>query len=89
MDYYEILGVEKNATKEQIKQALGKSKKISSDVNKEEGAEEKFKEIGRAYETLMDDNKRDLYDRLAKTGLKMPVILQGLLILVLAIWVHF
>ena len=70
-DYYEILGIDKNATKDDIKSAFRKmARKYHPDVNKEPGAEEKFKEIGKAYDTLMDDDKRALYDRYGEDGLK-------------------
>ena len=60
-DYYEILEIDRNASKEDIKSAFRKmARKYHPDINKEEGAEEKFKEIGKAYETLLDDEKRAL-----------------------------
>ncbi len=70
-DYYEILGVDKNASKDDIKSAFrNKARTLHPDVNKAPDAEEKFKELGKAYETLMDDNKRATYDRYGEDGLK-------------------
>jgi curved DNA-binding protein len=64
-DYYEIMGVSKNATPEEIKKAYRKlSRKYHPDVSKEKDAEERFKEIGEAYEVLRDKEKRAAYDQL-------------------------
>jgi curved DNA-binding protein len=63
-DYYATLGVGKNATQEEIQRAYRKlARKYHPDVNKAAGAEEKFKEIGEAYEVLKDPEKRTKYDR--------------------------
>lgn len=62
-DYYEVLGIPKNATPEQVKQAYKElAKKFHPDINKEEGAEEKFKEVLEAYTILSDQQKRQAYD---------------------------
>ena len=62
-NYYDILGVSKNASKSDIKSAFRKlSKKYHPDVCKEEGAEEKFKEINEAYTVLSDPEKKQMYD---------------------------
>lgn len=63
-DYYRILGVDRNATKEQIKKAYKDlAKKYHPDLNKEEGSAEKFKEINEAASVLADDEKRARYDQ--------------------------
>lgn len=63
-DYYEVLGLNKNASDEEIKRAFRKlAKQYHPDVNKEEGAEAKFKEIGEAYSVLSDPQKKSQYDQ--------------------------
>jgi molecular chaperone DnaJ len=68
-DYYEILGVSNNADKEEIKRAYRRlARKYHPDVNKEPGAEERFKEINRAYEVLSEPEIRNRYDRFGEAG---------------------
>lgn len=63
-DYYDILGVKKDASKEEIKKAYKTlAKKYHPDMNKEAGAQEKFKEINEAAQVLGDEEKRSQYDR--------------------------
>jgi molecular chaperone DnaJ len=63
-DYYEVLGIKKDADQAEIKKAYRKLvKKYHPDVNKEDGAEEKFKEVQEAYEILSDESKRSAYDQ--------------------------
>jgi len=64
-DYYKILGVERKAGQEEIKKAYRVlARKFHPDVSKEPNAEEKFKELGEAYEVLKDPKKRAAYDQL-------------------------
>ncbi len=71
-DFYDVLSIQKDASKDEIKKAYRKlAMKYHPDVNKEEGAEETFKEINEAYEVLYDDEKRSTYDRFGHNGLNM------------------
>ncbi len=64
-DYYQIMGVARNVTQDEIKRAYRKlARKYHPDVSKEEDAEERFKEVGEAYEVLKDPEKRAAYDQL-------------------------
>lgn len=68
-DYYDVLGIKKTASKEEIKKAYKKlAKKYHPDLNKDNPASvEKFKEINEAYSALSDDSKRSNYDRYGST----------------------
>jgi len=63
-DYYKVLGIDKKASQEDIKKAYRKlARKYHPDTNKEPGAEDRFKQISEAYDTLGDPEKRKKYDR--------------------------
>lgn len=69
-DIYEVLGVSKNASADEIKKAYRSlAKKYHPDINKEPGAEEKFKEVQEAYDILSDENKKQLYDQYGWAGI--------------------
>ncbi|MBU5466443.1 molecular chaperone DnaJ [Virgibacillus sp. MSJ-26] len=68
-DYYEVLGLDRDASKDEIRKAYRKlARKYHPDVNKEDGAEEKFKEAKEAYEVLNDEQKRAQYDQFGHAG---------------------
>src|SRR5512132_2964150 len=69
-DYYDVLGVGRDAGDDDIKSAFRKlARQYHPDVNKEPDAEEKFKEINEAYGVLSDKDKRARYDRFGREGL--------------------
>ena len=68
-DYYDVLGVSKTSSKDEIDKAYRKkAKQFHPDISKEENAEEKFKEVQEAYETLNDETKKSNYDQYGHDG---------------------
>jgi molecular chaperone DnaJ len=72
-DYYEVLGVSRDANKSDIKKAFrALAREYHPDVSSHPDAESRFKEIGEAYEVLSDDDKRARYDRFGHAGVQGP-----------------
>jgi molecular chaperone DnaJ len=68
-DYYDILGISRNADQDEIKRAYRRqARKYHPDVNKDPGAEETFKEINKAYEVLSEPEMKARYDRFGEAG---------------------
>ena len=77
-DYYEVLGVPRTASKEEIKKAFrALARKYHPDVNKEPDAEARFKEINEAYSVLSDDDQRARYDRFGHVAVDESVGFSG------------
>ena len=73
-DFYQILGVSRDADADTLKRAYRKlARQYHPDVNKEPGAEDKFKEIGKAYEALADPETRARYDQFGEAGLEVQL----------------
>ncbi len=69
-DFYQILGVSRDADADTLKRAYRKlARQYHPDINKEPGAEDRFKEIGKAYEALADPETRARYDQFGEAGL--------------------
>ena len=72
-DYYQVLGVDRGASAEEIQRAYRKlARQYHPDVNKDPGAEERFKEIGEAYDVLSDPKSRERYDRFGSAWRQVP-----------------
>ena len=74
-DYYETLGVNRNANEEDIRKAFSKkAMEFHTDLNKETGADEKFKEVNEAYQILSDPERRSRYDQFGHQAFELSLI---------------
>ena len=75
-DYYNLLGVSRDASEQELKRAYKKlAMKYHPDRNQgDKNAEKKFKEVSEAYEVLSDQNKRQAYDQFGHDGLDLSLI---------------
>jgi curved DNA-binding protein len=72
-DYYQVLGVDRSASQRDIQRAYRKlARRFHPDINKDPGADERFKEINEAYEVLSDEKKRARYDRFGEHWRQVP-----------------
>ena len=72
-DYYDLLGVSRDADADTLKRAYRRlARQYHPDINKDPGAEDRFKEIGRAYEVLSDPQTKARYDQFGEAGLVVP-----------------
>lgn len=72
-EYYERLGVDKNASQDEIKKLIVNVQKYHPDLNKEEGAEDKYKEVQEAYETLSDEQNEQPMTNMVKRELMVAL----------------
>ena len=70
-DYYEVLGVPRNVSKDELKKAYRRlARQYHPDVSNEDGAADRFKEVNEAYEVLSDERMRSTYDQFGHAGVQ-------------------